>query len=458
MFYKLLLFLTLISLASCNDRHSNKRKPVVKVSSALKTIPNLKIFIEDGGSMKGFFFDPNFSFSSDISKLFSNLNANSKQLNLISNNDIKKLKCENDLEFSSYISNLNKLGRFAGESSFEKMLPIVIDKCNSKTVSVFVSDYIQSSADLTNNIAGDYIANVISKKTLKNKSFSIGILKMHSRFKGEFYFVSEERKDQSPNPDTIDSEKPYYIWFFGDKDFIETLNLNFTNLTGFDDFSVYNQTNYDDLENEVNWSILQHTNSKGIFKPSRDFKNEITDAEPDRISNEFQTCIAIDLSNIPISEALKIDANNYFLHSKGFKIQAISKLNDFDYNYLGEEMKIDDKDKQTIAHINATHLIFLNSNQNVIDNIEISLKRGVSPNLINSNSSDENKLGDSQTFGFKNFTDAISTCFEKYDNSFYFTKKIIVKNSSKGLNGMKFIFVLFIIIGGILIFIKIKKR
>lgn len=374
MHHKLLLFLTLIALVSCNERHSNKEKPVVKASSAHKTIPNLKIYIEEGGSMLGFVNDPNFSFSSDISKLFTNVNKKTIDLNLIQDK-IRHLDCTDSLSFPTYLSNLKSHMSGIGGSPFEKMLRMVVNKSNGNTVTCLVSDFIQSSNGITNNIAIDNFASLLSDKIVKNKDFAVGILKMNSRFKGDFYYVSPQRKNILPNPEFIDSLKPYYIWFFGDNELIKELGLNnniFSSLIGFEDFSIYNSKKYDYSTNIVNWSILQHTNSIGTFEPSRkDGKlittRNISNAKSDRVSNEFQLCIAIDLSQIPISESLKMDTNSYLLKSNGFIFQSISKLSGFNYSYLGENKTVDTKDKQTLSKINATHLIFIKTNEKTIE-------------------------------------------------------------------------------------------
>jgi hypothetical protein len=468
---RILLFFTLFILTSCGGRHF--KPDVTKKSSkeVKRVIPRLKIFIEDGGSMKGFFIDPHYSFSSDLSTLFTNLNSKSKELNLISNDKIKPLNFgKSELKFSSFLSNLNKQGRYKGESSFEQMLPIVLNNIDKNTVTAFVSDYIQSSSDLTNPIAGHYVTKILSKKAKEIKNFAICILKMKSRFNGDFFYVSEARKDLLPNPEPIDTTKPYYIWFFGDNDLIENLKLNLNNinslsLSGFEDYSIYNQVNYDDLENKLNWTILQHTNSIGTFRPARQIQDKtsqtikISNVKPDRINDEFQICVAIDLSKIPVSEDIKVDPDNYFLNSNGFNIQSISKLKGFNFNYFDKELTVDAKDKNTLSRINATHLIFLKSNQKVVENIEISLKRGISTVLIHSNSNDESSLGNSMTFGFKNFTDAISSCFPKYqNNSYYFTKKILIENAIGGFNWYLFFIVLITICVSVIIFIQFKKR
>ena len=131
----------------------------------------------------------------------------------------------------------------------------------------------------------------------------------------------------------------------------------------------------------------------------------------------------------------------------------------FNYNYLDKELTIDSKDKNSLSGINATHLIFLKSNQKVVENIEISLKRGMSTVLVKSNSNDESTLGNSMTFGFKNFTDAISKCFPKYqNNSYYFTKKVIIENAKGGFNWYLFFVALIIISVSVIIFIQFKKR
>jgi hypothetical protein len=471
MTHRLLLFFTLFIVTSCGGRHLKPDAPKKTLKDVNHIIPSLKIYIEDGGSMEGFFIDPNFAFSSDLSKLLTNLNSSSKEINLICNNSIKNLNDgQNSLKFSSYLSNLRLYGRYCGESSFEKMLPIVINKADKNTVTIFVSDYIQSSSDLTNHIAGDFISNIISNKIKNNPDFAISILKFNSRFKGRFFYVSEKRKEILPNPEPIDKSKPYYVWVFGDNDLIQNLNLtqnkiNSLQLTGLKDFSSYNQLRYDDIENEPDWAILQHTNSIGTFRPARDSKDKsnnlinISNVKPDRLDNEFQISIAIDLSNIPIPEKYKVDINNYHLNSKGFSIQSISKLKGFNYTFAGNEMTVDNKDKQSLSKIKATHIIVLKSDQKVVDNIEISLKRAVSKELLSSNSDNELQLGDSATYGFKNFTDAISKCYPNYqNNSFYFRKKVLIENSKRDSSLFSFLTILLVTSVFITIFILFKKR
>lgn len=467
MLIRFFLFFSLFITLSCRDRIPKKQVNKNTSKKEVKYItPSLKIYIEDGGSMEGFFKDPNFDFSSDLSTLFSQLTTTSKQLNLISNSNILNLTSSGGLDFSKYLSNLNAFDRNLDESSFETMFDSVIYKSKRNTVTAFVSDFIQSSNDLTNPIAGDYISNLLSKKIQGNKNFSVCVLKMKSRFQGKFYYVSANRKNILPNPDSIDQIKPYYIWFFGDNEMIEKLNLNqksikMFNLAGFEDFSIYNEKKYGDNDKPINWTVLQFTNSIGTFKPARNRKtiegvHDIENVKPVRETNEFQICIGIDLSSIPVSDEYKLDANNYKIESNGFKIERICILNGDNYDFNGKA-KIDSKDLNLLSKVKPTHLLFLKSNEKIVDNLEISLRRNISPILLQSNSDDESNLKNLKTYGFQNFTEAIKKSFPHYnENSFYFTKKISIENKKGGFSWLMTLLVIVFI--GVIISIIIKNK
>lgn len=470
LFYMLTRFFLLFSLfftLSCRDRNPKKEVNKTELKKEVNnTIPKLKIFIEDGRSMVGFFENSYFDFSADLSSLFSKLKSSSKELNLISNNSIKKISSKNNLDFSIKLSNLKDYDRELGESSFETMLDSVLSNTNKNTVTAFVSDYIQSSTDLTNDIAGDYISSLLSKKLEKNKKIAICILKMKSRFKGHFYYVSQQRKSIIPNPETIDEIKPYYVWFFGDNDLIEKLNLNHNsikslNLKGFEDFSIYNEKNYYSTETPINWTILPYTNSIGTCKPlvkNNSFEvHNISNVKTDRISSEFKICIAVDLSEVPLDESYKTDSNNYILKNSGFKFDYITKLDGNLYNYKGEELEIDNKDKKKIETVKPTHLFFFKSSKKVVSNIEFSMQRKISPVLINSNSNDESNLINLKTYGFENFTNAVQRSFPKYENkSSYFPIKVEIENNKGGISWVGII--LLIVAVSIIIFVFIKNK
>ena len=166
MLTRFFLLFSLFFTLSCRDRNPKKEVNKTELKKEVNnTIPKLKIFIEDGRSMVGFFENSYFDFSADLSSLFSKLKSSSKELNLISNNSIKKISSKNNLDFSIKLSNLKDYDRELGESSFETMLDSVLSNTNKNTVTAFVSDYIQSSTDLTNDIAGDYISSLLSKKS-----------------------------------------------------------------------------------------------------------------------------------------------------------------------------------------------------------------------------------------------------------------------------------------------------
>lgn len=309
-------------LFSCRDR-----KPKIEVNKAtsekevITLIPNLKIYIEDGISMHGF-FEKNSNFTTDIAKLFSNFpQINKINFNLISGDDLNVKTITTDkFNLIKKIDDIDLEKRSFEGTDYPAMLDKVITESNDNTISVFVSDFIHATdKGLSNENAETQIFQILNDKKGKTKNFSIAILKFSSIFDGYFSYVSDYNKIIK-GPKKIDTIKPYYVWFFGDNDAIEKLNLNHRSLSdlnfkGFEDFSIYNEKRYDIIDNPINWTILQFTNSIGTFRPSRDSKTnegilDIVDVKPDRETDEFQICIGIDLSKIPVSDEYKLDTIN----------------------------------------------------------------------------------------------------------------------------------------------------
>jgi hypothetical protein len=466
MLIRFFLFFCLLTILSCRDRIPIKQVNKKTSKKEVKCItPSLNIYVEDGVSMHGF-FEKGSNFTTDISKLFSNFpKVNKTEFNLISGKEssIKSILIDK-FNLIDKIDNINLEKRNIEGTDYPKMLDKVISASNENTVSVFVSDFIHASG-LSNENAETQIFQILKDKKSKSKKFTVAVFKLSSFFDGPFSYVSDYNNIVK-GPKRIKEFKPYYLWFFGNSDAIEQLDINHTsirsmNLKGFEDFSIYNEKKYDDIDNPINWTILQFTNSIGTFKPARNGEtiegvHDIENVKPDRETNQFQICIGIDLSKIPVSDEYKLDTNNYKIESNGFKIEQICKLNGDNYDFNGKA-KIDSKDLNLLSKVKPTHLLFLKSNEKIVDNLEISLRRNISPILLQSNSDDESNLKNLKTYGFRNFTEAIKKSFPHYnENSFYFTKKISVENKKGGFSWIMVLLVIGFI--GVIIIIVIKNK
>ncbi|MBZ9787604.1 hypothetical protein LB456_09065 [Psychroflexus sp. CAK57W] len=283
------------------------------------------------------------------------------------------------------------------KSNLNSMLQLAMGKAKKDTISILISDGLYDIGKTEAPL------NALSTKGKETRSRFIErlsegdlqtiILKMNSRFKGNYYPVTGGIKQLSQN-------RPYYIWIFGRTKLLNEYFPNTYNksLSGFQDSARFLKIE----ELEVPYEISTHE-KRGAFKTDIKNKNILTDIEKDRNTNDFQFSIAVDFSDIPFSESYLTSTQNYSTSNSNYEIAKVSKVNNLKLYGL---------------KIEPTHLVFLKSDKNPFGALKVSLQNNI-PNWIEETAIDneDNIKGDTKhTFGFKFLTDGIFEAYEYINN------------------------------------------
>ncbi len=209
-------------LYSCGKKKIEvSSSPVV---SSIKTDnPILKVFIENSGSMDGYMCDGS-QLKDAVYDYVSDLNRSTDTTLLYYiNSNIVPYKGN----LTSYIKDLNpdsfrKAGGNTANTDLGSIIASVLETVNDSTVSIFVSDCI---LDLPSKDALKYLTNCeirikdeIINTHKRMPDLGVEILKLTSDFSGKYFYPNGSVEVLK------DVKRPYYIWIFGDKNYLAKLN------------------------------------------------------------------------------------------------------------------------------------------------------------------------------------------------------------------------------------------
>lgn len=464
-----ILFIIAVNFLSCNSHHSQKNNTVQSKTSITK--PTLKFFIEDGGSMHGYFTNKKSMLKNDLSKILSiSGNVNSLSLNYIRYNKNKNrciLQKNIAIGESQIIDTIDQLNEksFAkdsdGGSGYKSIFETILKNQKRNEVVGFLSDFIPAGE--YNNLEGP-LNSFIKGQVTKDSTFSISVIKLTSRFNGKYY-----RQNESRNGFELNQLRPYYIWFFGSRSNLKNLkNLNydyFKHLEGFEGLSIF--TN---LDEKIDYSILISTFNENTFsinrnnKGSKSFKNILLNKNVKKV----KFGIAINLSTIIIDENYKLDTTNYNYPKKKYSLLGIYPIINNEISMGDSVVKIRPSDIRILKNNNATHILLFESVNKPTD-LEFSLIKKIPSWLKDSEDTEEKYISNDtneydssiKTFGYQNFNYAIEQNFilDKSKNSSknYFTGKISV-NTAKGSFILKFILFLIILFAILYFYKRLKNK
>lgn len=273
-----------------------------------RTNPQLKVYLENSGSMDGYMCqgselkDAIYGYVSSLSS-----NVDSVQLNYI-NTEI--IPYHNNLE--SFIRDLNpavfaKAGGDRGNSDIAAMLRSILNKTDDKTISIFVSDCI---LDVPDGSAENYfinrqieIRNAFTQALKRNPDLGVEIFRMESNFNGIYYYSSGHER-------LTDHERPYYMFIVGNKHILADINrkVSFSSIPhGIEDYYAYTSTC------EVPFEI---TNQYGIGNPKG------TECS----NGEFR--VNVDLSATLQQDDVLNETKNYKNQSPFIRLKEISGIKD----------------------------------------------------------------------------------------------------------------------------------
>lgn len=319
--------------------------------------------------------------------------------------------------------NVSQYGKEGQKNSeINDIIKIVADTACKKEnrIALVISDYIysinghkvQEELDLQKH------TTTLSLKNLAKRDFAVLIIKLSSKFKGNYYPM------QGPGV-AIDEKRPVYMWFMGPKDkIVEFPKLyNIYNLGGYETHLVLLN---EDQDESPYYTILDKTAKEGRFEKedrSATTYHAIKSAAPSR-DGTFQFALAVDLSGCPADDAYLSDASHYAVESDAgdvFEVVDVKPIVEIEHN---------DKIKQKGS---ATHIIVLAAHDKLAkgkQNLKLVLKKSI-PNWV-ADASTESDLDlsgrQNKTFGLSYLISGAAAAFEYGEKSAYYTFPITIDN------------------------------
>lgn len=302
------------SLAMCG--HDSIKVNSTSIASTIKSDnPNVKVFIENSGSMDGYMCDGSklkdaiYDYVSDINRY-----SDTTELYYINSSIIPY-----NGNLNSYIKDLNpasfrQAGGNRANSDMGNIIAQVLGTVNENTVAVFVSDCI---LDLPSKDAKDFLTNceiriknevINAQKKLPN--LGIEILKLYSDFNGNYYNTDGSVEVLN------NARRPYYIWIIGDKNYLAKLNLEVP-------LSLLNKY---DLNGTVSF-----TNESGI--PFEIKNKALTGNTIKSRSGGYTATILVDLRTTLQPESVITDKGNYGFNNSNIVIDGVNTCSDKNKKY-----------------------------------------------------------------------------------------------------------------------------
>lgn len=219
----ILLFVFLCAFFGCGGKKIEVSVKEVNISSLRPDSPNVKVFIENSGSMDGYMCDGS-QLKDVVYDYVSDLNGHSDTTELYYiNSTIIPYKGN----LTSYIKDLNpqsfcQAGGSRANTDLGDIMAKVLKNTDDTTVVIFVSDCI---LDLSSKDATKFLTNceirlkdeiVNARKRISD--LGVEILQLISDFNGYYYYPGGKKKILK------DVKRPYYMWIIGDKNYLAKLN------------------------------------------------------------------------------------------------------------------------------------------------------------------------------------------------------------------------------------------
>lgn len=272
--------------------------------------PNLKVFIENTGSMDGYMCDGSqlkdavYDYVSDL-----NRSTDTTELYYINSKIIPYLG-----GLTSYIKDLNpvsfrKAGGNTSNTDLGNIIDSVLETVDANTVAIFISDCI---LDLPEKDAQKFLTNceirikdeiINTQKRVPN--LGVEILKLSSDFNGKYFYqngVIEHLEDV---------KRPYYMWIFGDKNYLAQLNVSvpFSLLEKYDLGGVVAFTN----QSAVPFDILNNSLTSKLIVPSH---------------GDYHVTILADFRTTLQSDEMVKDKKNYYFNNSTIIVNGIYPITD----------------------------------------------------------------------------------------------------------------------------------
>ncbi len=295
--------------------------PADKDESSMLAPKNIRIFMENSGSMDGY-VNLNSEFKDALGKIIvkSAYFCSSTSLFFVNDQiyDVQETALRGDV--NNFVSQLNaknmKVGS-TGSSNINKIFSLVLEKTEKDTISILFSDFVYSikGTDVSSQVANAKNATMgaFMNAIKKDPNFATIILQCSSQFQGKYY----DRNDQ---PISYTGIRPYYIFIMGSYEHLKyidqklELNNSNTGIPGLRNKYLLSSKTWQLNENTVQALTTSYTNSH-LIKPERDGYN-IDFFKFDKNLESWEFAYALGIKNLFVEPSYLTDKNNYEVEPK----------------------------------------------------------------------------------------------------------------------------------------------
>lgn len=490
---QLILLLVIIAISSCGGRRGNSnidpqsKKEILKPEKSGKKYiskvinPEVRVYFEQSGSMQGYLGANAFDFKSAIKNVLVQLDHDFPSEKNVAQN-IKLYFIQNQLvdfvdqDLNGFCKSIGISTFNGGDSKMEDMITSILDSTHVNVLSIFVSDCIFSlSGDQTISGLSSVQGSITSKTYLKidefkNEGYDFGVrmYKMMYDFDGK-YFTRSNRIIP-----LVKKKRPLYFMAMGSDSLLQKLKYNEKTVFYGQKFKVVeiNTVDYKQLysleKSDRYVSLLSSTLKTGVYKTKKsgDRIVQIEGLKKSKRNEDttFQVAIAIDLSQLPVSESYKLNVKNYEVNTKdGYNIVEIKKIRDVVLKPADSKLLT-----TTSGTLKATHILVISSRESAFPSINLKMIRTPLNEFESSYgdmSDDDNVLSNlDKTFGLKylmeGFKIAIDDQYTKGGKkNYYFSITVpIVSNSTSTGTWVIVLIILLITSFSVFMYLKNKKR
>ena len=386
----LLCIIALGAIAGCSS------SPHVKVIAAdtkkqTNTIPFVKVFLENSGSMDGYMCDGS-ELKDAIYNYLSALNNKADTMQLYY---INSVIIPQKVTLNSYIRNLNPTNfRSAGgnrsHTDISELFNKFLSSVNDKSISIYISDCI---LDIPNNAAPNYlnitrtdIHNCFTNKAKSVKDLAVCVYQLESSYDGLYYFP---KGGSSP----YKGKRPYYMILAGPREILAYLRNTVP-----DSALIHGVKNY--CAFSPNYEACASINKGSKYVDEVQLKTKQRDGK-------YKFDVLVDLSKSLQNDNVLTNPSNYdWLHKNDLSIDMIQRINGNNAEF--------------------SHVITFSTNGEILTDV-FSLKNiGLPTWVAQSNDSKGDSIDANKTFGIEYIIGGIADAYsDKTSTSFKFniTKK-----------------------------------
>lgn len=421
------VILSVVSLSSCGGNrqkrsHSDTDSISEQASAAVSSSRpshhplDLKLYMERSGSMVGFDSEKsNGEFKGIVSTLLNRfpsvVSSDSTSVYIVNDNvypfegSVKDFLANRD-----FFTATKGIGD-PSFTDFDKIFSMILSDITKYQVSALVSDLIYSAKGQENVAAGKLLneAYALTHNTFKDKTnTSVIVLKFEAGYSGPYYPYDSPSKSTSYKGD-----RPFYVMLFMSKDSLMELYASseydaftkFSTLPDYEDMFCFTNVKY-----KPEFSVIPEIDHEGRFRKDRSHNSSmikgICEAQLSK-DGELTIPVAVDLSNVPLSDSYKKNKDMYDIEStSGFKLASVKSLG-----------KDGDEEKEIRERIpGATHLMILKTQEKPKnEKVSIKLEYRLPSWIAESSSEDDRDISkddfDSTTFGLESMMKGIFAAY-----------------------------------------------